>query len=59
MLLVMMMMMMMMMMMVLLVVSYHGDTMHCQCWHGKFYPLGKTSWVKLGKRSVLPISKIG
>jgi len=20
-----------------------------QCWHGKFYPFGKTSWVKLGK----------
>jgi len=21
-----------------------------QCWHGKFYPLGKTGWVKLDKR---------
>jgi len=21
-----------------------------QCWHGKFYRVGKTVWVKLGKR---------
>jgi len=21
-----------------------------QDWHGTFYPLGKTSWVKLGKK---------
>jgi len=27
------------------------SVLYCvQGWHGKFYPLGKTGWVKLGKK---------
>ena len=29
--------------------SHNITLINKQCWHGKFYPLGKTSWVKLGK----------